>query len=282
MLALSVSILMLVACTSIKKDVVDATVYEERPVDQIYNHAHDALLNRKYIEATQQFNEVERQHPYSQWARRAMVMSAFTSYLQNKYEEAIVTARRFLSLYPGNPQAPYAYYLIAESYYEQISDVARDQYNTEHAQVSFLEIIRRFPNSDYARAARLKIDLTNDHLAGKEMEVGRYYAKQKQYLPALKRFNNIIEKFQSTSHVPEALHRIVEVYVSLGIATDAQKFAAVLGYNYPASAWYRDSYQLLEAQGFLPPMSESTSVLEYLPSGLILGRPDSEHLTDRL
>ena len=251
--------ILLIACS--KRSTLTPIIYEERPVEQIYNRAHDALMRRKYIEATQQFNEVERQHPYSQWARRAMVMSAFTSYLQNKYDDAIITAQRFLSLYPGSPQASYAYYLVAQSYYERISNVARDQHFTALAQQGFIELIRRFPDSDYARDARLKIDLTQDHLAGKEMEIGRFYLKKQHYLAALKRFNNVIRNYQHTSHTAEALHRMVEIYVSLGIEADAQKFAAVLNNNYPASMWYRDTYNLLKRHDFLPKNAQNTHSL---------------------
>jgi outer membrane protein assembly factor BamD len=181
-----------------------------------------------------------------------MVMASYTYYLQNKYDEAIATARRFLALYPGNSQAPYAYYLIAMSYYERISDVGRDQRTTELARVTLQEIIRRYPDSDYARDARLKLDLTEDNLAGKEMSVGRFYLARREYAAAAIRFRQVIERYGGTSHVPEALHRLTEVYISLGIPADAQNAAAVLGYNFPESPWYRDSYRILRQRDLKP------------------------------
>ena len=226
--------------------------YIERPVEQIYNEAFDELECRNFISAAQQFDEVERQHPYSIWARRAMVMAAYTYYLQNKYDEAILTARRFISLYPGNKRAAYAYYLIAMCQYERISDVKRDQLITELAQQALVDVIRRFPESDYARDAILKLDLTSDHLAGKEMDVGRYYLKRRHYVAASVRFSNVIKNFPRTSHVPEALHRLTEVYLSLGVNNEAQNAAAVLGYNFPDSRWYRDSYRMLVDRELTP------------------------------
>jgi outer membrane protein assembly factor BamD len=226
--------------------------YVERPVETIYNSAHEELALGNYILATQEFDEVERQHPYSLWARRAMVMASYSYYLQNKYDEAIATARRFLALYPGNSQASYAYYLIAMSHYERISDVGRDQRTTEFARAALQEVVRRYPDSDYARDARLKIDLTEDNLAGKEMSVGRFYLARREYAAAAIRFRHVIENYGRTSHVPEALHRLTEVYISLGIPSDAQNAAAVLGYNYPNSAWYRDSYRILRQRDLKP------------------------------
>ena len=226
--------------------------YVERPVETIYNSAHEELALGNYILATQEFDEVERQHPYSLWARRAMVMASYSYYLQNKYDEAIATARRFLALYPGNSQASYAYYLIAMSHYERISDVGRDQRTTEFARAALQEVVRRYPDSDYARDARLKIDLTEDNLAGKEMSVGRFYLARREYAAAAIRFRHVIENYGRTSHVPEALHRLTEVYISLGIPSDAQNAAAVLGYKYPNSAWYRDSYRILRQRDLKP------------------------------
>ncbi len=223
--------------------------YVETPVEVLYNNAMDAFHDRNYFGAGPMFDEVERQHPYSQWARRAMVMAAFTYYLQNQYSQAILTAQRFASLYPGNKQTPYVFYLIAQSYYEQISDVQRDQRITEQAQQAFREIIRRYPESDYARDAVLKIDLIRDNLAGKEMAIGRYYLRRGDFAAAQKRFSNVIKFYQRTTHVLEALHRLVEVYTSLGIISEAQKIAAILYHNYPGDAWYKDSYDLLQSVG---------------------------------
>jgi outer membrane protein assembly factor BamD len=199
-----------------------------------------------YEESAKLFDEVERQHPYSVWARRAQLMSAFSYYLGRKYNEAINSAQRFLSIHPGNSQAPYAHYLIAMSYYEQIADVTRDQRITEQASSSFGELIRRYPESRYAADARLKLDVINDHLAGKEMEVGRYYQRSGNWLAATMRFRNVVEKYQTTSHTPEALERLVESYLALGIPDEARKSAAVLGRNYPGSQWYHRAYALIQ------------------------------------
>lgn len=246
---------MLSACGGVQS--VDSQ-YIERPVEEIYNAAHEELALGNYILATQEFDEVERQHPYSLWARRAMVMAAYSYYLQNKYDEAIATARRFLALYPGNKQASYAYYLIAMSYYERITDVGRDQRTTELALGALQEVVRRYPESDYARDAILKMDLARDNLAGKEMAIGRFYLQRGEYGAASNRFRNVVERYNRTSHVPEALHRLTEVYLSLGIPAEAQNAAAVLGYNYPDNEWYRDSYRILRQRDLKPVKDEKS------------------------
>ena len=217
----------------------------EAPPEKLYSDALTQLDRDNWVPCAQAFDEVERQHPYSVWARRAILMSAYCYYQANKYTEAITAADRFITLHPGNKEAPYAYYLKAVSLYEQIVDVGRDQRRTEQAMAALNELIRRFPQTDYARDARLKLDLTRDHLAGKEMAIGRYYLRRGEYVAAINRFRTVIEKFQTTSHVPEALHRLVECYLSLGVKKEAQTAAAVLGYNYPGSDWYQDSYNLL-------------------------------------
>jgi outer membrane protein assembly factor BamD len=219
--------------------------YVERPVEELYNEAQDLLENGSPRQAGQAFEEVERQHPYSLWATRAQLMSAYAFYEANSYDEAIAAAERFIELHPGHQDVPYAYYLIGISYYEQISDVGRDQKMTEEALQAFDELTRRFPDSEYARDARLKGDLARDHLAGKEMEIGRYYLRRGQYVAAINRFRNVVDRYQTTTHVPEALHRLTEAYLSLGLEQEAQKNAAVLGYNFPSSEWYEDSYALL-------------------------------------
>ncbi|WP_439817373.1 outer membrane protein assembly factor BamD [Zavarzinia sp. CC-PAN008] len=219
--------------------------YVERPVESLYNEAMDTLQRRNYTQAAKLFDEVERQHPYSAWATKAQLMSAYCYYQSNSYQDAILSAERFIQLHPGNKDAPYAYYLIAVSHYEQISDVGRDQRNTELALNALDELVRRYPDTQYARDARLKIDLTRDHLAGKEMEIGRYYLRQGQYLAAISRFKVVVDKYQTTSQVPEALHRLVEAYLALGVKDEAQSAAAVLGANYPGSPWYEDSYAMM-------------------------------------
>lgn len=226
--------------------------YFERPVEEIYNTALQELQKGRYFQAAEQFDEVERQHPYSVWARRSMLMAAYSNYQINEYDKAILAAQRFISLHPGNRDVVYAYYIIAISYYEQISDIGRDQKITAEALRALSEVERRFPTSDYARDARLKINLTSDHLAGKEMEIGRYYLKQHEYLAAINRFRVVVEYFQTTTHVPEALHRLTECYVALGVIPEAQAAAAVLGHNYPGSDWYQDSYGLLTGKQVKP------------------------------
>jgi outer membrane protein assembly factor BamD len=223
----------------------DEEEYVERPVEELYNEAQDLLERGDPREAGQAFEEVERQHPYSQWATRAQLMSAYAFYEASNYDDAIAAAQRFIELHPGHEDVPYAYYLIGISYYEQISDVGRDQKMTEEALAAFDELRRRFPDSRYARDAELKADLARDHLAGKEMSIGRYYLRRGQYVAAINRFRNVVDRYQTTTHVPEALHRLTEAYLSLGLEQEAQKNAAVLGYNFPSSQWYQDSYALL-------------------------------------
>ncbi len=223
--------------------------YEERPVETLYTLAFEQLQRRDYQRAAALFDEVERQHPFSEWARRSMLMAAFANYEANRYGEAISDAERFIALHPGNDSAPYAYYLIAISHYEQIYDVGRDQSNTRQALNSLQQVVRRFPDTPYAKDARLKIDMTRDHLAGKEMAVGRWYLRNGYFLAAINRFQTVIAEYETTSHTPEALHRLVESYVSLGVDAEAVQVASVLGFNFPGSNWYEDSYDLLTARG---------------------------------
>jgi len=220
--------------------------YVERPVEEIYNEAIDFIQDQKYTDSTEKFDEVERQHPYSVWATKAQIMAAYAYYQANRYDDAIVALDRFIQLHPANKDISYAYYLKGLSYYEQISDVDRDQKMTQLALSSLRELVTRFPNSKYARDAKLKLDLTYDHLAGKEMEIGRYYHKQGHYLAAINRFKLVVSEYQTTTHVPEALHRMTEAYYALGLPGEAKKFAAVLGHNFPGSEWYIDSYEMIE------------------------------------
>jgi outer membrane protein assembly factor BamD len=221
------------------------TAYIARDVNTLYALAKERLDKQRYEEAAKIFDEVERQHPYSVWARRAQMMSAFSYYMATKYPEAISSAQRFLTIHPGNKDAPYAHYLIAMSHYQQIEDVTRDQASTQLAANAFGELMRRYPESRYASDARLKLDLINDHLAGKEMEIGRFYQRSGKWLAATIRFREVVEKYQTTNHTPEALERLVECYLALGIPQEAQKAAAVLGRNYPGSEWYHRSYKLI-------------------------------------
>ena len=221
------------------------TAYVARDVDTLYSAAKDRLDRGQASVAAALFDEVERQHPYSPWARRAQLMSAFSYYVARDYTKSIQSAQRFLSIHPGNRDAPYAYYLIGLCYYEQISDVTRDQKVTDQARTALTEVIRRYPNSRYAGDAKLKLDLVNDHLAGKEMTIGRLYQRSGRWLAATLRFRNVVDSYQTTSHAPEALYRLVESYLSLGIPEEAQKAAAVLGTNYPGTEWYEKAYKLM-------------------------------------
>jgi outer membrane protein assembly factor BamD len=221
------------------------TAYVARDVNTLYAAAKRTMDQGDYERAAKLFDEVERQHPYSVWARRAQMMSAFSYYMAQKYPEAISSAQRFLTIHPGNKDAPYAHYLIAMSHYQQIEDVTRDQASTANAQQAFGELMRRYPDSRYASDARLKLDLINDHLAGKEMEIGRFYQRSGKWLAATLRFRKVVDQYQTTNHTPEALERLVECYLALGIPQEAQKAAAVLGRNYPGSDWYHRAYKLV-------------------------------------
>jgi outer membrane protein assembly factor BamD len=229
----------LTACSGSQKD-----AYVEKPVDDLYNKAMDELVEERYATAAKTFEEVESQHPYSVWATKSQLMSAYAQYEAGNYGGTIIAADRFIQLHPGHRDIAYAYYLKAISYYVQIVDIGRDQKTTELALKALDDVIRRFPDSKYARDAKLKLDFTRDHLAGKEMEIGRYYLKRGQYLAAMNRFKRVIDNYQTTTHVPEALERLVECDLALGLNDEAQANAAVLGHNYPGSEWYVDAYSL--------------------------------------
>jgi outer membrane protein assembly factor BamD len=239
-------VLPLAACATNGKKTKADTQYVARDVNTLYNLAKKRLDDRDYAGAGAVFDEVERQHPYSVWARRAQLMSAFSYYAAKDYTKSVESARRFLSIHPGNRDAPYAYYLIALSYYEQIEDVTRDQSTTRQALDALGELVRRYPNTRYAADARLKVDLVRDHLAGKEMEIGRFYQRRAQWLASVMRFRMVVDEYQSTSHTPEALMRLTESYLALGIPEEARKSAAVLGANYPNTKWYARAYSLVQ------------------------------------
>ena len=249
MLAVSLAVS---GCSIFKGDDKPTIVYEERPVELLYNTGALRLDQHRWDEAVEYFQEVERQHPYSEWARRAILMTAYANYESNNYAEAIADSERFIALYPGNPSAVYAYYLKAVSYFEQIVDVGRDQAATENARAALMEVVQRYPNSEYAKDARLKIDMVNDQLAGKEMNIGRWYLRQGQTLAAIGRFRNVIDRYQTTSHTPEALYRLVESYLTLGLLEEAKRNGAVLGANYADDRWYHDAYRLLTDSGLTP------------------------------
>ena len=230
----------------------------ERPVEQLYQEAARALEDGDYKPAAKNFEEVERQYPYSQWATKAQLMAAYAQYQGEDYDAAIGTLDRFIQLHPGNEAIAYAFYLRAISFYDRIADVRHDQSMTREAEKALQDVVGRFPDTAYARDATLKLSLVQDQLAAAEMEVGRYYLKRKIYNAALPRFQKVVAEFQTTSQTPEALHRMVECYLALGIRKEAQAAAAVLGHNFPGSTWYQFSYDLLNGEG-LKPQAEETS-----------------------
>jgi outer membrane protein assembly factor BamD len=220
----------------------------------LYGNGVDAMNQRHYQAALAQFDLVEQTYPYSTWAVNAQLMQGYAEYLQNHYTPAIGALDRFIQLHPSHKDIAYAYYLRALCFYEQIADVRREQKGTQEAMGALQEVINRFPDSEYARDARLKIDLARDHLAGREMEIGRFYQKQKLYAAAIGRFQTVVNDYQTTNHTPEALSRLVEIYLTLGLKDEARKTAAVLGYNYPGSEWYQDSYKQLAEAGVAQPL----------------------------
>jgi outer membrane protein assembly factor BamD len=269
-LLLATAALTLTACQSREKR-REELAYVERPVEALYNQAATELDKRDYDQAILLFNEVERQHPYSEWARRSMVMTAFAHYEARHYDEAIEGSQRYLALHPGGSEAEYAYYLIAASYFDQITDVGRDQATTERARDALMDVVRRFPDSQYARDASVKLDMVRDQLAGKEMTVGRWYLRNNQTLSAVNRFRTVVKTYDTTSHAPEALHRLVEAYLTLGLRDQALAVGSTLGYNYPNSDWYKMSYRLLTNEGLDPEALDAetrrTLLQRILPGG---------------
>lgn len=238
------------ACSMFNKDEVEIN---DTPADRLYNEGLFLLNNKKdYGAAQKKFEEVDRQNPYSEWARKSLLMSAYASYEGGQYEETISTAQRYVALHPGSPDAAYAQYLIASSYFDQIPDVSRDQGRTEKALNALDEIVRKYPTTEYAASAKKKIEIARDQLAGKEMDVGRYYIGKRDYTGAINRFKVVVTRYQTTRHVEEALMRLTEAYMALGIVGEAQTAAAVLGHNFPDSAWYKDAYTLVKAGGLEP------------------------------
>lgn len=221
-----------------------ANLAAETP-EALYAAGIDALRQERYQQAQEFFDAVEREHPYSTWSTSARLMSAYSDYMRNRYTEAIGALDRFIQLHPAHRDIAYAYYLRSLCYYEQIVDAQRDQQTTETALAQLQEVVNRFPDTAYARDARLKMDLARDHLAGREMNIGRFYQSRGLYAAAIGRFRRVVDEFQTTNHVPEALHRLTEIYLSLGLTDEARKTASVLGHNYPGSRWYQDSYALL-------------------------------------
>jgi len=253
------SVLLLAACGGDAEEEAEENAVRQAPAETLYRDARASFAAKAYNQAMEEFEEIERQHPYSDWARRGQIMAAYSAYRAGKFDDMVGIVERFVKLYPTDTQTPYAYYLKALGYYTQISDVGRDQQKTSQAREALKEVIARYPETKYAQDAKLKLDLTDDHLAGKEMEVGRYYLKQKEYLAAINRFKFVVDHYQTTSHTAEALHRLVECYLRLGIVGEAKTYAAVLGHNYPGSDWYKYSYAMMK--GNLSP-EEKKSVFD--------------------
>jgi outer membrane protein assembly factor BamD len=225
----------------------------DEPAEKLYNEGV-YLMNQKsdYKEAAKKFQEVERQHPYSEWARKALIMTAYAHYEAREYDEAVIAARRYVTLHPSSPDAAYAQFLIGSAYYDQIPDVTRDQQRAERAIAALEEVVRKFPTTEYAVASKQKIAMARDQLAGKEMLIGRYYMNRKDFTGAINRFKIVVTQYQTTRHVEEALMRLTEAYMALGIVHEAQTAAAVLGHNFPDSRWYADAYRLVKSGGVEP------------------------------
>ncbi|MXQ07500.1 outer membrane protein assembly factor BamD [Alphaproteobacteria bacterium GH1-50] len=248
---------------------------DTRPLDsysaeELYNRAEFQIEIGEPADAARFFGEVERLYPYSEWAKRALVMQAFAYHRDRDYDASRGAAQRFIDTYPGDEDAAYAQYLLALSYYDQIDDVGRDQGLTFQALQALRDVIETYPDSEYARSAILKFDLAFDHLAAKEMEIGRYYLKRGHYVAAINRFRVVVEDFQTTTQTPEALHRLVESYLSLGLTEEAQTAGAILGHNYRSTEWYEDSFNLLTGRG-LAPEAQGTSWLSTVYRQMIRG-----------
>jgi outer membrane protein assembly factor BamD len=243
---------LLAACNTSNEQAVKDAFADDEPAGVLYNEGLAYLNAGKLSDAIKSFNDVDRQHPYSEWARKALIMSAFASYRRGKLDDTVQSAQRYLSLYPGSPDAAYAQYLIGSSYFKQIPDVTRDQEATRKAMASLQEIIDRYPDSEYATDAKNKIIAARDQLAGKEMQVGRYYLERREYIAAINRFKVVVTDYQDTRHVEEALERLVEANMAMGLTSEAQTAAAVLGHNFPDSKWYQDAYKLLQSGGLEP------------------------------
>jgi outer membrane protein assembly factor BamD len=226
--------------------------FVEIPAEVSYNAGIAYLQQGDYRRATEKFEEVDVQHPYSEWARKSLIMTTYTNYTRGNYTEAVTSGQRYVTLYPGSEDAAYAQFLIGQSYYAQIPDITRDQEMTQKAFAAMSELVQRYPESPYAAEAQKKLDFARDQIAGKEMEVGRYYLTRHQYIGAINRFKTVVTTYQTTRHVEEALQRLTEAYFSMGIVDEAQTAAAVLGHNYPDSRWYKDAFVLLESKGLAP------------------------------
>ncbi len=252
LVALSISI---GACSMFDKD----AILPDEPADKLYNEGLYLLNTKKDPKnAAKSFEEVDRQHPYSEWARKSLIMSAYAYYEFGAYDDCINSARRYVTLHPGSPDAAYAQFLIGSSYADQMAEISRDQGRTEKAVENLEEVVRRYPTSEYAVAAKRKMEVARDQLAGKEMEVGRWHLERREYTGAINRFKVVVTRYQRTRHVEEALLRLTEAYMALGIVDEAQTSAAVLGHNFPDSRWYKEAYALMQSRGLQPSVNKGS------------------------
>jgi outer membrane protein assembly factor BamD len=227
-------------------------VAPDEPADKLYNEGLTLLNQKEFVDSAKKFEEVDRQHPYSDWGRKSLLMAAFAYYEGGKYDDTITTAKRYVTLHPGSADAAYAQYLMASAYFDQIPDVSRDQARTEKAMQVLAEVARKYPDTEYAESAKKKIEVARDQLAGKEMTIGRFYLEKRNFIGAINRFKAVVTQYQTTRHVEEALMRLTECYMALGIVNEAQTAAAVLGHNFPSSPWYQDAYKLVQTGGAEP------------------------------
>ena len=266
-----VLIILLFSSCSESQNGLESSVSEDKAAEEIFNSGEKEILRRRYGDAAEKFKEVERLYPYSDWSKRALIMQVYALHKDQAYENVVSAANRFIEFHPNDKDVPYAYYLIGLSYYDQVLEIGRDQKLTQEALAVFKLIIEEYPNSEYALSSQIKYDFLRDHLASKEMEVGRYYLKRSHFVPAINRFRRVIEDFSTTSQVPEALHRLVEANLSLGLIDEAQTAGAILGYNYKSTEWYERTFELLKSEG-LKPKSSGNSWLSQIYRQVIKGQ----------
>ena len=257
-------------CSENQVDIANI-VLEDKAAEEIFNSGEREILRKRYSDAAEKFTEVERLYPYSDWAKRALIMQVYSYHKDQSYDNVVSAANRFIEFHPYDKDVPYAYYLIGLSYYDRVLAIGRDQELAKEALKVFNLIKEEYPESEYASNSEIKFNFLMDHLATKEMEVGRYYLKRSHYAPAINRFRGVIEEFSTTSQVPEALHRLVEAYLSLGLMNEAQTAGAILGYNYKSSDWYERTFELLSSKG-LKPKSSGNSWLNKVYRQVVKGQ----------
>ncbi|GAB4072106.1 outer membrane protein assembly factor BamD [Ancylobacter sonchi] len=256
--ALAFAALPMAGCANLFDTKEEEVIVPDVPAEQRYNEGLTLMQKEDYAGALTRFEDVDRQHPYSEWARKAMLMIAYVNYSQGKYDECIGAAKRYLALHPGSADAAYAQYLVAAANFDLIPDISRDQTRTQRAMDALDEVVRKYPDTEYAVSAKKKLEMARDQLAGKEMMIGRYYLEQRNYAGAINRFKVVVTRYQTTRHAEEALYRLTEAYMALGVVNEAQTSAAVLGYNFPESSWYKDAYKLVQSRGVNPQMNNQS------------------------